>query len=317
MRYIILVIVLFGVADVFFSSIMIASPASIMQQKTTVINRTENASITEEIIRCPDSCDDTDPCTIDSCESGACVSKFIVCAGSTAMCPDSFVATCGNTCTNGKCSNCVPSCKGHEVKQLMATPTPCKAEWQCTVWDNCVNEKQTRTCTDVSACGTSDKPPETQNCTSLNHIIFSEVLYDTPGIESDEEWLKLYNPSNGDVDMTNWSITDNSGTWKFTGTINSKSYMTIARNAEGFKNLTGCNANIAGFSRGLNNDGDQLTLKNSNNDEIDFVAWEQGANHSYPSWNITASGGKSIKRISMAVDTDSVSDWSIAEAKPC
>lgn len=194
------------------------------------------------------------------------------------------------------------------------TPVPCTASWQCST-SPCINDQQNTTCNDTNRCAPATT--EIQSCISVNRIIFAEVFYDTPGNESDEEWLKLYNPTNADVQMTNWSLTDNTGAWKFTSFISKKSFLTIARNAGGFKNLTGCSADIAGFTRGLNNDGDYLLLKDSNGEEVDFVAWEKGYKNSHPAWNMTAQQGKSIKRIFLSADTDSVADWIAVEAKSC
>lgn len=194
-----------------------------------------------------------------------------------------------------------------------SSPTPCIPNWQCTT-GACAGNKQTRTCSDVNGCAPATT--EIQSCISVNHIIFAEVFYDTPGNESDEEWLALYNPTNARVEVSNWSLTDNTGTWKFSSSISPKSYLTIARNAGGFNNLTGCDADIAGLTRGLNNDGDYLVLKDGNS-EIDFVAWEKGYKNSHPSWTIAAQQGKSIKRISLADDTDSVADWSAGTPNPC
>jgi len=41
----------------------------------------------------------------------------------------------------------------------------CEEDWNCTEWSVCVNETQTRTCTDSNSCGTAeDKPNEQQSC---------------------------------------------------------------------------------------------------------------------------------------------------------
>lgn len=150
---------------------------------------------------------------------------------------------------------------------------------------------------------------------SLNHIIFTEIFYDTAGTEAKEEWIEIYNPSLNDVNLSGWSIEDNAGSWNFpVMEISPRSYVRIARNSSGFYNATGCQPDISGFSRGLNNDGDQLTLKNNGN-EVDFVSWEGGYQNSYSGWNISAAEGKSISRI--AIDTDSPAEWSEGETSGC
>jgi len=41
----------------------------------------------------------------------------------------------------------------------------CTENWSCTEWSVCVNNTQTRTCTDANACGTTvNKPAESQSC---------------------------------------------------------------------------------------------------------------------------------------------------------
>lgn len=51
-------------------------------------------------------------------------------------------------CSNGQCVQCFHN-------------------WQCTSWSSCVNNQQTRTCTDLNNCGsTIGKPSEVQECTS-------------------------------------------------------------------------------------------------------------------------------------------------------
>ncbi|MFH1257252.1 MAG: hypothetical protein V1494_08260 [Candidatus Diapherotrites archaeon] len=47
------------------------------------------------------------------------------------------------------------------------SPQPCTENWSCTTWSSCVNNQQTRTCTDLAGCGTTaNKPIETQTCTT-------------------------------------------------------------------------------------------------------------------------------------------------------
>jgi hypothetical protein len=48
----------------------------------------------------------------------------------------------------------------------------CMENWNCSDWSSCSNSQQTRTCTDLSSCGTiANKPVETQGCGSPNPSI--------------------------------------------------------------------------------------------------------------------------------------------------
>jgi hypothetical protein len=42
---------------------------------------------------------------------------------------------------------------------------PCVENWSCTEWSECIEGKQTRTCTDLNDCGTFvHKPAEMRDC---------------------------------------------------------------------------------------------------------------------------------------------------------
>lgn len=46
------------------------------------------------------------------------------------------------------------------------TNPPCTPDWRCTDWSACVDERETRTCTDRNSCGTNaGRPPESRSCT--------------------------------------------------------------------------------------------------------------------------------------------------------
>ncbi|MBI4175749.1 MAG: lamin tail domain-containing protein [Candidatus Aenigmarchaeota archaeon] len=188
------------------------------------------------------------------------------------------------------------------------TPAPCTEDWQCGAWSACRAGVQTRTCTDQNACGTaSGKPDESQAC--LDRVLFTEVYYDTADIR--DEWIELYNPTNTDISLEGWTIQDNTQTpWTlFNYTIYASSYLTISRNSTSFSDITGCDPGVSGFTKGLNNDGDQLTLRDPGGNETDFVAWEGGASGAYQQWNISAARGKTIRRSPVDADTDSETDW--------
>ena len=158
--------------------------------------------------------------------------------------------------------------------------------------------------------------------TDQGNILFSEVFYDTPGNENEEEWIELYNSTSETVDLSSWTIVDNNGTgWTYTfpsGTsIAPGTYLTVARNSAGFTALYGYEADLYGNLPYLNNGGDSLILYDSSNNEVDAVAWEGGAGAGVPDgWGSTsnpwASAGSTIVRIDPTVDTDTYTDWTTA-----
>ena len=145
-------------------------------------------------------------------------------------------------------------------------------------------------------------PPEK----TLN-LYITEVFYDTPGKDSEEEWIELYNPTTADLDISGLILRDNSGKWKLpSGTvINANSTIIVAKDRDGFLGLGyDLPSNVSGMSLALSNTGDVLKLMNGDT-IIDMVAWE----NYIEDWNIVADTNESIQRTS-STDTDTVEDWS-------
>jgi len=153
-------------------------------------------------------------------------------------------------------------------------------------------------------------------------LLFSEIFYDTPGTDSDEEWIEIYNSTGSSLSLDNWTVTDNNGTgsvytFPANTTIESGTYLTVAANSVGFTSLYSYDADLYGSVPALNNTGDALLLKNSAGQLIDAVAWEGGASAGLPNgWGSasdpSAPTGSTILRTNSGTDTDSFSDWSIS-----
>lgn len=138
--------------------------------------------------------------------------------------------------------------------------------------------------------------------TIIYQLLISEVYYDTIGDDSKEEWIELYNPTQNAINLDGYNLSNNYKDWRLPNvTIASLAYISIARNGTGFFNLYSCNPDIDNMTLTLANNGDNLTLKNADQ-EIDFVAW--GGSRG---WNIHADTNMSIVRNN--TDTDSADDW--------
>jgi endonuclease/exonuclease/phosphatase family metal-dependent hydrolase len=139
--------------------------------------------------------------------------------------------------------------------------------------------------------------------TSNSNVIITEVLYDTPDTDSEEEWIELYNPTDSTISISGWTLEDNAGSYTLSGNIPSKDYMIVACDSEGFSSLYGFTPDISDMTLALSNSGDEITLYNSSGSEIDFVAWENYVT----GWSISARY-TTIRRITSA-DTDTNTDW--------
>jgi len=114
--------------------------------------------------------------------------------------------------------------------------------------------------------------------------------------------------------VTGWTIHDNKerNTWTFPEgiTIQQESFLVIVRDAEEFEELFGCSGYVDTGKKNsiLNNGGDYIILKDSEGNEIDFVAWG-GGDGLYTDWTISAERDKTIQRNNLDTDTDSPDDW--------
>ena len=57
-------------------------------------------------------------------------------------------------------------------------------QWQCDDWSACINEKQTRMCTDLNHCGTTDYKPVTSRDCSFEPDEGIETFDDSPNVFS-------------------------------------------------------------------------------------------------------------------------------------
>jgi hypothetical protein len=137
------------------------------------------------------------------------------------------------------------------------------------------------------------------------HVLITEVFYDTPGTESQEEWVEIFNPTKEQGDISGWKITDGEATFTVSnGTMMSgHDALVIARNSAGFQALYGFGPDFSGATFSLSNSGDEVILKDAGGIAIDVVTYKTG---SYPGV-IPHSGvteGHSIERVFANFDTD-------------
>jgi cardiolipin synthase len=120
-------------------------------------------------------------------------------------------------------------------------------------------------------------------------VLINEVMYDPELNENYYEWIELYNPTNQSINLTGWSITDNSATDFLEGDFDhgngttimpSYSYAIIAdygtKIYENFSipdNTIKLYVDDSSIGNGLGNNGDKLILKNETETTIDTVEW--------------------------------------------
>jgi|GEM_PF-3249641 len=145
-------------------------------------------------------------------------------------------------------------------------------------------------------------------CEDASHLLFARIYYDplsTGNAEKKEEFVWLYNPTHKVVDLSeNYAISDACGRggiyiFPTSTTIAPHSYLQLARDEQGYKDLFGqrLTPEIIDFDLDLNNDGDCLLLLDPDVNVVDAVCWEKNDGcGEYFGGYVNASPGEAIAR---------------------
>jgi len=165
-------------------------------------------------------------------------------------------------------------------------------------------------------------------------LYISEVVYDCLGDEPEEEWVELYNPSNEDIDLSNFKIGDeeqiggSESMYKFSESARIPAGQTviIAVHAASFRARYGINPDFeilptnsgvpvlnkynlwANGAFSLSNSGDEVILLDKADKVIDILSWGN-SDYAFSADHLTASSGCSLERSPANVDTNMVTDW--------
>ena len=121
------------------------------------------------------------------------------------------------------------------------------------------------------------------------NILINEIMYDPEPNDNYNEWIELYNPTNQTINISGWSITDNSAQDYLEGDfengngttiIPAFSYVIIAdHGTKIYENFSIPNNTVrlyvddTSIGNGLGNSGDKLILKNKTGTITDAVEW--------------------------------------------
>ena len=136
---------------------------------------------------------------------------------------------------------------------------------------------------------------------SYNDLVVNEIMY-APA-SGNSEWVELYNKSEKNINLKNFTISDNSTPNLITdGTkiLLPNNFILIAKDSSIFQNynIKG-NVIVTNFAS-LNNNGDAVVIKDSLNRIIDSVNYS-------PSWG--GENGNSLERVSVSLNSNSPSNW--------
>jgi hypothetical protein len=179
---------------------------------------------------------------------------------------------------------------------------------------------------------TEPQPTNTPTPGGSDHLLISEVFYDTPGSDPAEEWIEIYNPTLALTDLSGYKVGDEEtagngeGMYQFPpgAAIAPGEKMIVALQAAGFFALYGFNPDYetvdtdpsvpdmieySSWGSGaiaLSNTGDEVLLLNEADNPVDVATFEGGV---YPGVipHPGVASGHSIERIPPGTDTDDCS----------
>ncbi len=120
------------------------------------------------------------------CSGGQCSSLVPVCQKSCVN------KECGDDGCCGSCGTCAygKMCNNSKCTDISLSNTSCTENWQCSNWGSCINEQQTRLCSDYNNCGTiTNKPLTARGCDSSTPIEENQpsVQVQQPNISQNEQ----------------------------------------------------------------------------------------------------------------------------------
>lgn len=136
-------------------------------------------------------------------------------------------------------------------------------------------------------------------------------------LAQNDEWIELYNPTDQDVSLKNWTITDNNKSITITADkiIKAGGFALLAKSNStwDFWNEDPAAVKVelgVQIGDGLDNLGDHLILKNQNGVENDRMSWgTDTTGFTPPGTNPVVVLGNSTSRILKGFDTNAFSDW--------
>ena len=132
------------------------------------------------------------------------------------------------------------------------------------------------------------------------------------------QWVELYNPTDHDISLKNWSLTDNSGKKTIihpNKKIKPGGFVLISKSAFlwwFYRPLRFTNYVEVGrfIGNGLDIEGDRLILKDNKGNEVDRMSWgSDTSGFTPPAVNPKVDKGHSTERQAPGFDTDAASDW--------
>lgn len=174
--------------------------------------------------------------------------------------------------------------------------------------DQSVSSQNTFTAAAVFPTQTPTITP-TATPTPTLHLVINEVF---EASNNDDEWIELFNPTSGEVNVSGWSISDNTETDTFPSVspIPAGGYAVIVADPTNISPpgiIIQLSDSTIGF--GLNESGDRAILRNASSEIIDQMNYGNDDSGIFTSPPAAPSPTQSLARTPNGFDSNQGSDW--------
>lgn len=170
--------------------------------------------------KCPESCDDGDPCTKDVCsEKTRYLCQHYIqrpCCGNGVCEKDESFQECPEDCKPEKAFKETPKIKPKESEDECLSDSDCKDSNPCTK-DICSGSPKKCMHLEIKECVSNDeRSPEgcdysldSDYKSPWNSVFISEIMYSPLQNQNYNEWIEIYNPLNKPVNLSGWMLCKN------------------------------------------------------------------------------------------------------------
>lgn len=137
-------------------------------------------------------------------------------------------------------------------------------------------------------------------------VVINEIMYHPSSLNSDDEYIELYNDSSSQVDLSGWAFTDGIQYLFPNGaSIGAKSYVVVSASPDGFIQTYAAGLPFGPFNGRLSNDGEKIELTRFDGSIADAFTY-----HDELGWPEIADGfGPSVERLHSEMEPDYAGSW--------
>ena len=136
-------------------------------------------------------------------------------------------------------------------------------------------------------------------------VVITEIMYHPPSDDDGDEFIELYNPGPGSVNLENWCFDGINLCFQAGDSIEADSYEVVALAGGQFFDTYGI-VPLGEYTLTVADDnGERIALKNAASVVVDEVTYDDG-----PPWPVTPDGlGPSLELIDASLDNDDPRNW--------